>query len=77
MLRESREDRFQNLSVPLPVGDFVFSLSWLLPTYFLFAVVYDVLQTVADVAHYFPHSEWPHNHNLTDSSAPLNMSVLL
>ncbi|XP_029988009.1 uncharacterized protein LOC115417931 [Sphaeramia orbicularis] len=77
MLRESREDRFQNLSVPLPVGDFVFSLSWLLPTYFLFAVVYDVLQTVADVAHYFPHSEWPHNHSLTDSSAAVNMSVLL
>ncbi|XP_032381446.1 uncharacterized protein LOC116695344 isoform X2 [Etheostoma spectabile] len=68
MLRESREDRFQHLAVPLPVGDCVFSLSWLLPTYFLFAVTYDVLQTLADVAHLLPfysHSQEPHNHTGT------------
>ncbi|KAM7410622.1 hypothetical protein PAMA_001856 [Pampus argenteus] len=66
MLRESREDRFQHLSVPLPVGDCVFSLTWLLPTYFLFAVTYDVLQTLADVAHYLPlysNSQGPYNHS--------------
>ncbi|CAK6976726.1 uncharacterized protein si:ch211-51h4.2 isoform X1 [Scomber scombrus] len=82
MLRESREDRFQNLSVPLPVGDCVFSLTWLLPTYFLFAVTYDVLQTLADVAHFLPlygHSQGPYNHSdsLTGSSASANLSVLL
>ncbi|XP_076579246.1 uncharacterized protein LOC143315754 [Chaetodon auriga] len=80
MLRESREDRFQHLAVPLPVGDCVFSLSWLLPTYFLFAVTYDVLQTMADVAHYLPfyrHSEEPHYHNLTGSLTAANLSVLL
>eukprot|EP00064_Thunnus_orientalis_P002536 superscaffoldBa00000190_g2543 len=82
MLRESREDRFQHLSVPLPVGDCVFSLTWLLPTYFLFAVTYDVLQTLADVAHYLPlysHSQRPYNHSysLTGSSASANLSVLL
>ncbi|XP_070817532.1 uncharacterized protein [Chaetodon trifascialis] len=80
MLRESREDRFQHLAVPLPVGDCVFSLTWLLPTYFLFAVTYDVLQTMADVAHYLPfyrHSEEPHNYSLTGSLTAANLSVLL
>ncbi|XP_026201755.1 uncharacterized protein si:ch211-51h4.2 isoform X2 [Anabas testudineus] len=80
MLRESREDRFQHLAVPLPVGDCVFSLSWLLPTYFLFAVTYDVLQTLADVAHYLPfysHSQEPHNLNLTRSLTAANLSSLL
>ncbi|XP_023284976.1 uncharacterized protein LOC111671956 [Seriola lalandi dorsalis] len=80
MLRESREDRFQHLAVPLPVGDCVFSLTWLLPTYFLFAVTYDVLQTLADVAHYLPfysHSHEPHDQNVTGSSAVANLSVLL
>ncbi|XP_047444336.1 uncharacterized protein si:ch211-51h4.2 [Mugil cephalus] len=86
MLRESREDRFQHLAVPLPVGDCVFSLSWLLPTYFLFAVTYDVLQTLADVAHYlhlYSHMQEPHVHNLTGSLAAAaaasaaNLSMLL
>ncbi|KAM7388768.1 hypothetical protein PAMP_024918 [Pampus punctatissimus] len=82
MLRESREDRFQHLSVPLPVGDCVFSLTWLLPTYFLFAVTYDVLQTLADVAHYLPlysNSQGPYNHSysLTGSSGSANLSILL
>ncbi|XP_071343425.1 uncharacterized protein [Trachinotus anak] len=80
MLRESREDRFQHLAVPLPVGDCVFSLTWLLPTYFLFAVTYDVLQTLADVAHYLPfysHSHEPHEQNLTGSLTAANLSVLL
>nr|XP_046246500.1 uncharacterized protein si:ch211-51h4.2 isoform X2 [Scatophagus argus] len=80
MLRESREDRFQHLAVPLPVGDCVFSLSWLLPTYFLFAVTYDILQTLADVAHYLPlysHSQELHNHSLTGSLPVANLSILL
>lgn len=68
------------LAVPLPVGDSVFSLSWLLPTYFLFAVTYDVLQSLADVAHYLPlysHSPEPHDHNLTVSLTAANLSALL
>ncbi|KAM7013000.1 uncharacterized protein LKV04_000478 [Tautogolabrus adspersus] len=80
MLRESREDRFQHIAVPLPVGDCIFSLSWLLPTYFLFAVTYDVLQTLAEVAHYlhfFSHSQEAHYHNLTESLTAANVSVLL
>ncbi|KAG7220486.1 hypothetical protein INR49_018171 [Caranx melampygus] len=80
MLRESREDRFQHLAVPLPVGDCVFSLTWLLPTYFLFAVTYDVLQTLADVAHYlsfYSHSQEAHDLNLTGSLAASNLSLLL
>ncbi|XP_074523581.1 uncharacterized protein LOC141788590 [Halichoeres trimaculatus] len=79
MLRESREDRFQHMAVPLPVGDCVFSLSWLLPTYFLFAVTYDVLQTLAEVAHYlhFYHLEEAHYHNLTESLPAANVSTLL
>ncbi|XP_030582507.1 uncharacterized protein LOC115778558 isoform X2 [Archocentrus centrarchus] len=80
MLRESREDRFQQLAVPLPLGDCVFSLSWLLPTYFLFAVTYDVLQTLADLAHYlhfYSRDEEPHVYNLTGSLAAANLSALL
>ncbi|KAG8003251.1 hypothetical protein GBF38_007666 [Nibea albiflora] len=80
MLRESREDRFQHLAVPLPVGDCVFSLSWLLPTYFLFAVSYDILQTLADVAHYLPvysHSQEVHNNSLSGSLTAANLSALL
>ncbi|KAI3368433.1 hypothetical protein L3Q82_025446, partial [Scortum barcoo] len=80
MLRESREDRYQNLAVPLPVGDCVFSLSWLLPTYFLFAVTYDVLQTLADVAHYLPfysHGQEAYNRSLTESLTAANLSILL
>ncbi|XP_060934718.1 uncharacterized protein si:ch211-51h4.2 [Limanda limanda] len=80
MLRESREDRFQHLSVPLPVGDCIFSLTWLLPTYFLFAVTYDVLQTLADVAHYL-HFHSPgqeaHYQNLSGSVPAVNVSALL
>ncbi|XP_030288072.1 uncharacterized protein LOC115590789 isoform X2 [Sparus aurata] len=80
MLREAREDRFQHLAVPLPVGDCVFSLSWLLPCYFLFAVTYDVLQTLADVAHYlhlYSHGLEAHVHNLTENFTAANLSVLL
>ncbi|KAK7889276.1 hypothetical protein WMY93_024836 [Mugilogobius chulae] len=64
MLRESREDQYQSVNVPLPVGDCIFSLSWLLPCYFLFAVVYDVLQTVADLLPLLPHSHWALNHSI-------------
>ncbi|KAM4548475.1 uncharacterized protein PAE49_016716 isoform 2-T2 [Odontesthes bonariensis] len=80
MLRESREDRYKHLAVPLPVGDCVFSLTWLLPTYFLFAVTYDVLETLADVAHYLPfysHDQEPQIHNLTGTSTSANVSALL
>ncbi|XP_034071904.1 uncharacterized protein si:ch211-51h4.2 isoform X2 [Gymnodraco acuticeps] len=80
MLRESREDRFKHMAVPLPVGECVFSLSWLLPTYFLFAVTYDVLQTVADVAHYiavYSHSQDTPPHNVTGGLTAANASILL
>lgn len=72
MLRESREDQYQSVHVPLPVGDCVFSLSWLLPCYFLFAVVYDVLQTVADLLPLLPHSHWALNHSLALNWGPYN-----
>lgn len=69
----------RHIAIPLPVGDCVFSLSWLLPTYFLFAVTYDVLQTLAEVAHYlhFYHEEEAHYHNLTESLSAANLSTLL
>ncbi|XP_034438052.1 uncharacterized protein si:ch211-51h4.2 [Hippoglossus hippoglossus] len=80
MLRESREERFQHLAVPLPVGNCIFSLTWLLPTYFLFAVTYDVLQTLADVAHYlhfYSQGQEAHYQNLSGSVTAVNVSVLL
>ncbi|XP_041862943.1 uncharacterized protein si:ch211-51h4.2 isoform X2 [Melanotaenia boesemani] len=69
----------RHFAVPLPVGDCVFSLTWLLPTYFLFAVTYDVLQTLADVAHYlnlYNHDQEPHTHNWTGSFTATNLSTL-
>ncbi|XP_038135074.1 uncharacterized protein LOC119779492 [Cyprinodon tularosa] len=80
MLRESREDRFQHLAVPLPVGDCMFSLTWLLPTYFLFAVTYDILQTLADVAHYLPYyssDQELHVYNVSGSLTAANLSAFL
>ncbi|CAL8255756.1 unnamed protein product [Merluccius merluccius] len=59
MLQASSAHRFQHLSIPLPVSGRVFSLSWLLPVYFLFAVAYDVLLTLMEVAesfHIYKHS---------------------
>ncbi|XP_023810231.1 uncharacterized protein LOC101158756 isoform X2 [Oryzias latipes] len=68
MLRESKEQRFQHLPIPVPVGNCTFSFSWLLPTYFMFAVIYDVLQTLAEVFHYFPF------HSLSEETRPLNLT---
>ncbi|XP_041695202.1 uncharacterized protein si:ch211-51h4.2 isoform X1 [Coregonus clupeaformis] len=61
MLRASRSERFQHLTVPLPVGQRVFQLHWTLPVYFLFAVAYDVIQSIVEIA----------EHNLQHSSQPL------
>ncbi|XP_029563195.1 uncharacterized protein LOC115158418 isoform X1 [Salmo trutta] len=61
MLRASRSERFQHLTVPLPVGQRVFQLHWSLPIYFLFAVAYDVIQSIVEIA----------EHNLQHSSQPL------
>ncbi|XP_029488659.2 uncharacterized protein si:ch211-51h4.2 [Oncorhynchus nerka] len=61
MLRASRSEGFQHLTVPLPVGQRVFQLHWILPIYFLFAVAYDVIQSIVEIA----------EHNLQHSSQPL------
>ncbi|KAG7280740.1 hypothetical protein CRUP_037670 [Coryphaenoides rupestris] len=58
MLQASKAHRFQHLSIPLPVSGRVFGLSWILPVYFLFAVAYDILLTlmeVADSLHIYKH----------------------
>ncbi|XP_041913407.1 uncharacterized protein si:ch211-51h4.2 [Alosa sapidissima] len=49
MLRTSRSERFKHLTVPLPSCQKIFLLHWLLPVYFLFAVGYDILQSVLEV----------------------------
>ncbi|XP_029906404.1 uncharacterized protein LOC115358517 [Myripristis murdjan] len=80
MLRASRANRFQHLSIPLPVSGRVFSLSWLLPVYFLFAVAYDVVQTLVEAGHNLPvygHSRGPANQSLPESPAAANPSSLL
>ncbi|KAL4630764.1 hypothetical protein GN956_G16373 [Arapaima gigas] len=56
MLRRSRSEPYKDLSVPLPMGERLFSLYWLLPLYFLFAVGYDVVESLLDVA-----DSWTHN----------------
>ncbi|XP_017578077.1 uncharacterized protein si:ch211-51h4.2 isoform X2 [Pygocentrus nattereri] len=50
MLRASRSERFKHLTVPLPAREKLFRLHWLLPVYFLFAVAYDVSQSLLDIS---------------------------
>ncbi|KAI4899167.1 hypothetical protein NFI96_031704, partial [Prochilodus magdalenae] len=56
MLRASRSERLKHLTVPLPAGERLFRLHWLLPVYFLFAVAYDVFQNLLDVSKSLPRS---------------------
>ncbi|XP_072515930.1 uncharacterized protein [Salminus brasiliensis] len=59
MLRASRSDPHKCLTVPLPAGERLFRLHWLLPVYFLFAVAYDITQSLLDISKslsLFPHA---------------------
>ncbi|KAK3562448.1 hypothetical protein QTP86_034092 [Hemibagrus guttatus] len=56
MLRASRSERFKHMTVPLPVGESLFRLHWLLPVYFLFAVAYDLSLSVLDISKNTYHS---------------------
>ncbi|XP_043558163.1 uncharacterized protein si:ch211-51h4.2 isoform X4 [Chiloscyllium plagiosum] len=47
MLRNSRSEPYKLITVPLPMSSRMFLLHWLLPVYFLFAVGYDIYQTLA------------------------------
>ncbi|XP_039614786.1 uncharacterized protein si:ch211-51h4.2 [Polypterus senegalus] len=47
MLRKSRSEPFKRHILPLPISERLFCLRWALPVYFLFAVGYDVFQSVA------------------------------
>ncbi|CAM4732448.1 unnamed protein product [Leuciscus chuanchicus] len=49
MLRSSRSERFKHLAVPLKASERLFRLHWLLPIYFLFAVAYDIFQTIIEI----------------------------
>ncbi|XP_059394271.1 uncharacterized protein si:ch211-51h4.2 isoform X2 [Carassius carassius] len=49
MLRASRSQRFKHLTVTLPASERLFRLHWLLPIYFLFAVAYDVFQSILEI----------------------------
>ncbi|KAG7488114.1 hypothetical protein MATL_G00031270 [Megalops atlanticus] len=53
MMRTSRSEPFRHLSVPLPMGERLFRLHWVLPLYFLFAVGYDVFTSLMKVAESF------------------------
>ncbi|XP_073772474.1 uncharacterized protein si:ch211-51h4.2 isoform X3 [Danio rerio] len=50
MLRTSRSERFKHLVVPLTASDRIYRLHWLLPVYFLFAVAYDVFQSILEIS---------------------------
>ncbi|XP_067898338.1 uncharacterized protein si:ch211-51h4.2 isoform X1 [Heterodontus francisci] len=47
MLRNARSEPYKVITVPLPMSPRIFLLHWLLPIYFLFAVGYDIYQTLA------------------------------
>ncbi|KAK1162621.1 hypothetical protein AOXY_G17518 [Acipenser oxyrinchus oxyrinchus] len=50
MLRKSRSEPFIHFSVPLPVSERLFTLHLTLPVYFIFAVGYDIFQSMGEVA---------------------------
>ncbi|XP_078419959.1 uncharacterized protein LOC144693794 isoform X1 [Cetorhinus maximus] len=52
MLRNARSEPYKLLKVPLPMSPRIFLLHWLLPVYFLFAVGYDIYQTLAHDSHH-------------------------
>ncbi|KAG9266444.1 hypothetical protein AMEX_G19071, partial [Astyanax mexicanus] len=59
MLRASRSEPHKCLTVPLPASEKLFRLHWLLPVYFLFAVAYDITQSLLDISNSLslsPHS---------------------
>ncbi|XP_066504334.1 uncharacterized protein si:ch211-51h4.2 [Hoplias malabaricus] len=59
MLRASRSEPLKHLTVPLPATERLFRLHWLLPIYFLFAVVYDVSLSLLDITkslNLYPHT---------------------
>ncbi|XP_072330470.1 uncharacterized protein [Scyliorhinus torazame] len=52
MLRKARSEPYKLIKVPLPMSSRIFLLHWLLPVYFLFAVGYDIYQTLAHGWHH-------------------------
>lgn len=40
---------YRHLTVPLAVSERLFRLHWLLPIYFLFAVAYDIFQSILEI----------------------------
>ncbi|XP_078064273.1 uncharacterized protein LOC144490399 [Mustelus asterias] len=52
MLRNARSEPYKLIKVPLPMSSRIFLLHWLLPVYFLFAVGYDIYQTLAHGWHH-------------------------
>ncbi|XP_069753049.1 uncharacterized protein [Narcine bancroftii] len=58
MVRNARSEPYKHIMVPLPVSPRIFPLHWLLPVYFLFAVGYDICQSLTLPPH------WNPNHSL-------------
>ncbi|XP_051874580.1 uncharacterized protein si:ch211-51h4.2 [Pristis pectinata] len=50
MVRNARSEPYKHITVPLPVSPRIFLLHWLLPVYFLFAVGYDICQSLTLLA---------------------------
>ncbi|XP_072897207.1 uncharacterized protein [Hemitrygon akajei] len=63
MVRNARSEPYTHLTVPLPVSPRIFLLHWLLPVYFLFAVGYDICQSLTLLAH-----GWHPMHLLSNNS---------
>uniref|UniRef100_UPI00398E9B90 uncharacterized protein n=1 Tax=Pristiophorus japonicus TaxID=55135 RepID=UPI00398E9B90 len=56
MLRNARSEPYKHITVPLPMSRRIFLLHWLLPVYFLFAVGYDIYQSLVLMAHGWYHT---------------------
>ncbi|XP_032887163.1 uncharacterized protein LOC116979633 isoform X1 [Amblyraja radiata] len=50
MVRSAHSEPYKHLTVPLPVSRRILMLHWLLPVYFLFAVAYDICQSLTLLA---------------------------
>eukprot|EP00062_Callorhinchus_milii_P000714 gi/632934954/ref/XP_007887134.1/ PREDICTED: uncharacterized protein LOC103175764 [Callorhinchus milii] len=66
MLRNCQSEPYKHIIVPLTTSPRVFSLHWLLPIYFLFAVGYDIEESLVLMA-----QSWTHTH-LISANATAN-----
>ncbi|KAL3846428.1 hypothetical protein ACJMK2_017420, partial [Sinanodonta woodiana] len=75
MLLRARNKDNRKLKIPLPLPPWVYSLQYLIPFYFGFAVVYDIYNTVYDIVNKYSKTEHNINASIFWNGTSNNVSV--